>query len=84
MNLIGTLSKTEELTGTIGIDGELTAGIMQYARENPYTGEYTFTPTDHAQFIPIAGLTAERDIRINPIPWNYGLITWNGSVLTVS
>ena len=25
-----------------------------------------------------------KNIRINPIPSNYGLITWDGSVLTVS
>ena len=27
---------------------------------------------------------ATADIIINPIPRNYGLVTWNGSVLTVS
>lgn len=51
---------------------------------NPYTGEYEFTPTDEAQTIPIFGKTATRDIVINPIPSNYGKISWNGSTLTVS
>lgn len=51
---------------------------------SPYTGEYEFTPTDEEQTIPIYGKTATRDIVINPIPSNYGKITWNGSTLTVS
>ena len=51
---------------------------------NPYTGEYEFTPTNEEQTIPIYGKTATRDIVINPIPSNYGKITWNGSTLTVS
>lgn len=28
--------------------------------------------------------TTQQNIVINPIPSNYGLITWNGSVITVS
>ena len=50
----------------------------------PYTGAYTFTPTTSTQTIEIDGKTASQDITINPIPSNYGLITWNGSTLTVS
>lgn len=49
-----------------------------------YTGDYTFTPTQESQTIPIEGLTATQDITINPIPSNYGLITWDGATLTVS
>ena len=49
-----------------------------------FDGEYEYTPTDTEQTIPIIGLTARRNITINPIPSNYGLITWNGAVLTVS
>ncbi len=52
--------------------------------DEPYTGAYTFTPTNAVQTVPISGKTALSDIRINPIPNNYGLIGWNGSVLTVS
>lgn len=50
----------------------------------PYTGEYEFTPTEDTQTVRINGLRATRNITINPIPSNYGKITWNGSVLTVS
>ena len=49
-----------------------------------YTGPYEFTPTQFTQVVEIDGKRAEGDITINPIPSNYGLITWNGSVLTVS
>lgn len=49
-----------------------------------YVGPYSFTPTDTEQVIEIAGLTAAHDITVEAIPSNYGLITWNGSVLTVS
>lgn len=50
----------------------------------PYSGSYEWTPTDEIQTISIEGKTASADIIINPIPSNYGLITWNGSILTVS
>ena len=49
-----------------------------------YQGDYTFTPTNEAQIIDVHGLVVDEDITINPIPSNYGLIEWDGSVLTVS
>jgi len=49
-----------------------------------YDGDYEFTPSSQEQTVPIQGLTARRNITVNPIPSNYGLITWNGSVITVS
>ena len=49
-----------------------------------YDGEYEFTPTSTAQVIEIEHLTARQNITINPIPQNYGLITYNGSTITVS
>ena len=49
-----------------------------------YEGSYEFTPTQEQQTIQIEGLIAAHDITVNPIPSNYGKITWNGSILTVS
>lgn len=49
-----------------------------------YTGAYTFTPSAATQIIPTSGLRMIDNVTINPIPNNYGLITWNGSTLTVS
>ena len=60
------------------------ATISKRQTIDPYTGDYTFTPTQYSQTIPILGKTAAMDIVINPIPSNYGLITWDGSTLTVS
>lgn len=50
----------------------------------PYTGETTFTPSDEQQTVHTAGYYVQSNITINPIPSNYGLITYNGSVITVS
>ena len=49
-----------------------------------YTGVYTVTPSAETQVLPTNGLRMLDNVTINPIPSNYGLITWNGSVLTVS
>ena len=49
-----------------------------------YHGGYEFTPSASEQTIPTAGLVLSDNITINPIPSNYGLITWNGSTITVS
>ena len=50
----------------------------------PYEGEYEFTPTSEVQTVPCNGMKMSDDIKINPIPQNYGLITYNGSYITVS
>lgn len=49
-----------------------------------YTGSYTVTPAAAAQTLNTAGLMMTENVTIEPIPSNYGLITWNGSTLTVS
>lgn len=49
-----------------------------------YEGGYEFTPTEEQQVVPTAGKILEENIVINPIPSNYGLITYNGFKLTVS
>ena len=50
----------------------------------PYTGDFEFTPNGQVQTIASAMRTFDRDVVINPIPSNYGLITWDGSIITVS
>lgn len=49
-----------------------------------YAGEYEFAPTAEQQTIAINGMIADADIIIDPIPSNYGLITWNGLGIRVS
>lgn len=49
-----------------------------------YDGATEVTPTQETQTLETQGFRLLENIVINPIPSNYGLITWNGSVLTVS
>ena len=76
MNLIGTLSGGGTLSGAMSVPPE--------RGTTPYEGSYEWTPTDTAQTILISGLRATQNITINPIPNNYGLVTWDGATLTVS
>lgn len=55
-----------------------------YVDRDPYTGEYTITPGDEAVVMETKNLRMTDNVTINPIPSNYGKITWNGSTLTVS
>lgn len=69
----------------IEVEAGLTTNVTHYHSEYPnYEGETTFTPSAEMQTIPTAHTVLLSDITINPIPSNYGLITWNGSTLTVS
>ena len=49
-----------------------------------YTGQTEVTPSAEEQILYTANKTVLENIVINPIPSNYGLISWNGSTLTVS
>lgn len=51
---------------------------------SPYTGSYRFTPSGQAQTVQTAGKLLNENIVIDPIPSNYGLITYTGGVITVS
>ena len=58
--------------------------VKEYVDVQTYTGTTTVTPGPEAQVLPTQNYRLAEDIVINPIPNNYGLITWNGSTLTVS
>lgn len=49
-----------------------------------YTGSYEVIPSQLTQTLQTADKILAGDVIIHPIPSNYGLITWNGAVLTVS
>lgn len=49
-----------------------------------YEGPYEITPAAEEQVLETAGKTMDGNVRVGAIPNNYGLITWNGSVITVS
>lgn len=86
VQLTGTLSAVEsiqaDLSAVASIGGAI--DIPQIVRPAAYGGTYEVTPTADAQTLSTSNLYMTDDIIINPIPDNYGLITWNGSYLTVS
>lgn len=60
-------------------------GEVQIVHESDwYEGEYEVTPSQQMQVMPTRGKAMIYDFVVKPIPSNYGLITWNGSTLTVS
>ena len=74
-----------ELSLNIPMDGE--CGVVTKVVEHDlpvYTGDTEITPSTTEQVLNTADRVVTRNIVINPIPPNYGLITWNGSTLTVS
>ena len=86
--IIGSLTNEYKFTGKLSPNGTLSGSISQSGGSGPpvpvYHGEYTVTPTLETQTLETEGFKLIDNIIINPIPSNYGLITWNGSVLTVS
>lgn len=67
----------------IALDGEY--GVITKVKEGEYyTGPVEVTPSPETQTLATTGFIMPSDVVINPIPSNYGLITWNGSTLTVS
>lgn len=63
----------------VGVETSVTASIVP-----KYDGPYSITPSGNAQTLQTAGKLMTEDIKVGKIPSNYGLITWNGGVLTVS
>lgn len=60
----------------------VTTGILPIT--DIYGGAYEITPSAAPQTLETAHLMMRENVVINPIPSNYGLITWNGATLTVS
>ena len=84
--IIGKLSGLGGLSGTLSGSGAISGGLSvpTVAPVEPYEGSYEFTPSGERQEIEIANKRAIENIVIDPIPDNYGLITWDGTVITVS
>ena len=84
-SLSGTLSSAQSLTGNLAGADTLEGTLAPMTGDVPaYAGPYEVTPSAEKQTLRTAGRLPSGDIVVNPIPSNYGLITWNGSVLTVS
>lgn len=82
------LNKTVVLDGDCQLiipnDGEL--GVVTAIRKPypPYAGEIVVTPSSEIQVLATELTTLTSNIIINPVPSNYGLVTWNGSFLMIS
>ena len=83
--LRGTISGSGSLGGTLhggaSMGGTLASGGRYWP---PYGGAVEVVPSRSAQVLATAGTHLESDITVHPIPSNYGLVEWNGAVLTVS
>lgn len=71
----GDITNTHVISGNIKIP----KGFLP----EPYLGATVITPTDTEQVIPTADRHVLKNITINPIPSNYGRISWDGTKLTV-
>lgn len=82
----GDLKLSEHLEGdcSLSLQADGDAGIFMPLYPAAYTGATEVTPSSSTQVLNTAGWFMGNDITIKPIPSNYGLITWNGSTLTVS
>lgn len=70
------------LSGSTGITGNLDRNYTQ--TYDGYDGPYEVVPSREAQTLRTNRLLMFDNVTVAPIPSNYGLIEWNGSVLRVS
>lgn len=90
------LTSNESLEFTLQSDGSLEFNLSEgenvsFELSTPtgvnveaYNGSYEVNASSEAQTLSTRNKLLTADMIINPIPSNYGLITWNGSTLTVS
>ena len=70
-----------QLILTTQIDGDAGAYMPIYPAS--YTGATEVTPSEETQTLLTHGLTVVQDIVVNPIPTNYGRITYTAGIITV-
>lgn len=73
-----TLAVDDDVGVTLSLDDAFIDGGRRY------DGPYEVTPTRYVQILPTIGMKMNDNVTVNPIPYNYGLITWDGSALMVS
>lgn len=84
--ITGALTPVATVTGLLSGSAQLTAvlTVPEYVLPAAYSGPVEVTPSAETQTLETSAFYMQSDIIINPIPSNYGLITWDGSTLTVS
>lgn len=81
------VDERDETRLALGEQPSTTLGIVESIESvslPEYAGPYEVTPTSFAQVLATSGRAMMADVTVAPIPSNYGLITYSGSVLTVS
>lgn len=74
-----------ELDDDVGVEWGESEYIQVTERSAPrYEGPYEVTPSTETQTLDTDGMVMTGKLTVNPIPRNWGLISWNGAVLTVS
>lgn len=56
----------------------------EYIERPAYEGAYEATPSEETQTLLTKHFRMTDNVVINSIPSNYGLITWDGTVITVT
>lgn len=82
----GRVSGSDGMQGRLESHGLLVGevGFPKCIYPETYDGEYEVTPTREVQILATNDRYMDGNIKVNPIPSNYGLITWDGITLTVS
>ena len=75
-----TFSATFDGTQTFGATFNTVVEVMG----DVYSGSMEWTPTKETQTIPVDGLNMAGNITINPIPNNYALVEYDGSMIRFS
>lgn len=73
-----------EVSGGGSIPMELDQVRVVYYDRPAYTGDYTVTPSTERQILQTNGKRMTDDLVIEPIPNNYGLVTWDGVRITIT
>ena len=58
--------------------------VREYIEYPAYEGPTEVTPSQETQTLETKNKRMTDNVTINPIPSNYGLITWDGTTITVS
>ena len=83
--LIGKIASAVQLQGSLTESTNMSGSFNLYELpEYQYEGSYTVTPSSQTQTLSTMNMTLLNDITVNPIPSNYGLITYDGTIITVS
>lgn len=79
---LGAAVTAPEIAGTVA-GAALEGSVALASGVEGYQGPYEVTPTREAQTLVTAGRRMASDVVVNPIPKNYGLVTWDGSIISI-